>query len=274
MSVQPVRVTPGWLSLREGADAAARAVDLVDLLRPHLSVAVPVVVHDLGCGTGSMARWLAPRLAGPQHWVLHDRDADLLADAELGLPRYAADGSDVTGETRCGDVTRLGDGGLDGATLVTAAALLDLLTAPELARLVTSCVAARCPALLTLSVTGHVELTPGDPLDEALGSAFNDHQRRMTGGRRLLGPDAVGGAVGLFTRLGADVVVRPSSWQLGAADRPLILDWLAGWVGAALELQPALVEPAVAYVERRRAQADAGELRVRVDHVDLLAVPR
>ena len=39
----------------------------------------PLVVHDLGSGTGSMARWLAPRLPGPQHWVLHDRDADLLA---------------------------------------------------------------------------------------------------------------------------------------------------------------------------------------------------
>ena len=36
------------------------------------------VIHDLGCGTGSMGRWLAPRLPGPQHWVLHDRDADLL----------------------------------------------------------------------------------------------------------------------------------------------------------------------------------------------------
>ena len=27
---------------------------------------------------GSMGRWLAPLLAGPQHWVLHDRDPDLL----------------------------------------------------------------------------------------------------------------------------------------------------------------------------------------------------
>ena len=28
-----------------------------------------------------MGRWLAPLLPGPQHWVLHDRDADLLAVA-------------------------------------------------------------------------------------------------------------------------------------------------------------------------------------------------
>ena len=37
------------------------------------------VVHDLGSGTGGMPRWLAPLSPRPQHWVLHDRDADLLA---------------------------------------------------------------------------------------------------------------------------------------------------------------------------------------------------
>ena len=34
--------------------------------------AAPIVVHDLGSGTGSMMRWLAPLLPGPQTWVLHD----------------------------------------------------------------------------------------------------------------------------------------------------------------------------------------------------------
>ena len=45
------------------------------------------MIHDLGSGTGSMSRWLAPRLPGPQHWVLHDRDADLLARAAAGMRR-------------------------------------------------------------------------------------------------------------------------------------------------------------------------------------------
>ena len=44
------------------------------------------VIHDLGCGTGSMGRWLAPLLPGPQHWVVHDRDADLLEVAAADLP--------------------------------------------------------------------------------------------------------------------------------------------------------------------------------------------
>ena len=58
------RLTPQWLALREPADAAARAADLADLLGRHVPATGRWVIHDLGCGTGSMGRWLAPRLPG------------------------------------------------------------------------------------------------------------------------------------------------------------------------------------------------------------------
>lgn len=67
------RYAPAWLALREGADAAARASRLLGPLRQHLEAAAgepggaePApgrstwVIRDLGCGTGSMGRWLAP----------------------------------------------------------------------------------------------------------------------------------------------------------------------------------------------------------------------
>ena len=88
------------------------------------------MIHDLGGGSGAMGRWLAPRLPGPQHWVVHDRDADLLdCVADAGRPPTAA----VTVEARRSDITRLAPGDLAGASLVAASALLDLLTADELA---------------------------------------------------------------------------------------------------------------------------------------------
>ena len=57
-----------WLALREPADAAARSRTLVDVLRPVLDGRPdrPLEVHDLGCGAGSMGRWLAPLLSVPQ----------------------------------------------------------------------------------------------------------------------------------------------------------------------------------------------------------------
>jgi SAM-dependent methyltransferase len=264
--VGDTRVTPDWLALREPADAAARATELL----AHLP-AGPHVVHDLGCGTGAMGRWLAPRLAGPQHWVMYDRDADLLPLAAAGMPAHAADGAPVTVETRRRDITRLDDADLAGATLVTASALLDMFTADELDRFVAACAKAGAPVLLTLSVIGRAELSPAHPLDAEIAGAFNDHQRRDHGGRRLLGPDAVGRAAEAFAARGADILVRPSVWRLGPTDAALTSEWLAGWIGAAAEQRP--ITGVDAYAVRRSAEAAAGRLRVTLHHADLLARP-
>ena len=89
MIAEEVRVSPEWLQLREPADAAARSAELAERLGRHLATAGRLVIHDLGGGSGAMGRWLAPRLPGPQHWVVHDRDADLLelAVADGPAPR-------------------------------------------------------------------------------------------------------------------------------------------------------------------------------------------
>lgn len=262
--------SPTWLRLRESADAAARAADLLDALPPRPAGDTPRVIHDLGCGTGSMGRWLAPRLPGPQHWIMYDRDSVLLKHAADTMTDAAADGAPVTVETRQADITRLTAADLAGADLVTASALLDLLTADELASLAEACVTAGCPALFTLSVSGRVELSPADPLDEEIVAAFNAHQRRRTGGRLLLGPDATAAAAAAFTRLGATVLTRPSPWVLDADQSDLAAEWLTGWVGAATVHSAKVEKQVTAYLRRRLAEAATGRLRVVVHHEDLL----
>lgn len=274
MTAETPRVSPEWLAVREPADAEARAPDLVEQVRRRLPVGGRLVIHDLGCGSGAMRRWLAPQLPRPQHWILYDRDAELLAVAAADLPGAASDGVAVTGETRRRDITRLDAADLGGAALVTASALLDVLTADEVGRLVTACAGAGCPVMVSMSVVGRVDLTPSDPLDELVADAFNAHQRRTTGGRRLLGPDAVGAAVDAFTRLGAEVLVRPSPWRLGVAHAALAAEWFTGWVAAAVEQRPELIGAIPAYARRRLADAAAGRLGVTVHHQDLLALPR
>src|SRR4051812_41599654 len=173
-----VPVSAAWLALREPADAAARATALVDQIRQRLPPSDRHVIHDLGCGTGAMGRWLAPLLPGPQHWVLRDRDADLLEVAAAEVPSPAADGAAVSVEAKLSDIIRLDPSDLAGASLITASALLDMLTGDELAALIAVCAGAGCPTLLTLSVVGRVELSPADPLDRRVEAAFNAHQRR------------------------------------------------------------------------------------------------
>ncbi|MEO3746771.1 class I SAM-dependent methyltransferase [Plantactinospora sp. B5E13] len=260
-----------WLALREPADAAARSTDLVEQVRRHLGETGPIVVHDLGTGTGSMGRWLAPRLPGPQHWVMYDRDPDLLARARAGMAGRAADGSPVSVRTRECDITRLTADDLDGASLITASALLDMLTADELDRIVATCADTGCPTLFTISVLGRVEFTPADPLDGEIAEAFNAHQRRTVDGRRLLGPDAVDACVEAFRRRGVPTVVRSSPWLLGPDQAALVGEWFTGWLDAAVEQRPELAGRVDAYADRRRAEAAAGALEVVLHHQDILA---
>jgi hypothetical protein len=235
-------------------DAAARSAALASIVRAELPAAP--VVHDLGSGTGSMARWVS-RFLPHARWVLHDRDGELLALAPAGVER------------RIGDLAALTADDLADAGLVTASALLDVLTAAEVETIVAACARRRVPALLTLTVVGRVELDPPHPLDVAVAAAFDVHQRRTVGGRRQLGPDAVGVAVRAFVARGAAVEVRPSPWLLGSADADLVEAWLRGWVGAAAEGRPDLgIED---YLAGRVAAARAGRLRVAVHHADLLA---
>jgi hypothetical protein len=273
MSAEVIRVSREWLALREPADAAARSRELVEHLVSRRSGGGRWVVHDLGCGTGAMGRWLAPLLPGPQHWVLHDRDADLLEVACTAVPGPAADGAAVTVEAKESDIGRLKPSDLAGATLITASALLDMMTAEELAGLVNLCAGVRCPGLVTLSVVGRVSLIPEHPLDGPVTAAFNDHQRRETERGRLLGPDAVAFAVEEFGRSGAEVLVRTSPWRLGASDADLAAEWLAGWVGAAREQRHELFAETDGYARQRLEQARAGQLEVIVEHADLLVLP-
>lgn len=273
MSPLAATVTPEWLSLREPADHLARSRALVDRLLSLLPRDGVVVVHDLGSGTGSMTRWLAPLLPGRQRWVLHDLDDTLLAHAAATASSHPHRDAAVAITTLHGDVSEIDATALAGSTLVTTSALLDLLTVDEVMGIATACTGAGCPALFTLSVTGHVQLTPHHPLDAAIEAAFNAHQRRVVDGRRLLGPDAVAQAVTAFSRLGADVHVADSPWRLGADHVDLIGEWLTGWVAAAVEQQPGLAGSTRGYLAQRLAEAAAGRLEVSVGHADLLAVP-
>ena len=262
MTALPV-VSADWLALRADADARSRSLSLATYVARGIKPG-PVVVHDLGSGSGAMMRWLAPLLPGPQEWVLHDADASILA-ARGSRPVRDASGGPVASRTSVERLADLPVDAFEGASLLVASALLDVLTHDELRAIVDACVAARVPTFFSLSVTGRVSLDPARATDARFEAAFNDHQRRDADGRRLLGPDAAATVRRLFETAGWNVDTEPTPWVLGASDRPLIAEWLDGWLGAAVEQTPGL---AVAADEYR-----PGDLRVVVHHEDLLAWP-
>ena len=179
------RFDADWLALREGADAAARARELTDLAANWLCGRghVPYACVDLGTGSGSNPRFLAPRLPGPQSWRLLDHDAALLERAARDCAdlRDAA-GNPVVLRPECRDLSALTAADLGGADLVCASALIDLVGASWLDRLAEACASAGAAVLFSLSVDGEWccrrgGAEDGDPDDALVRSAFNAHQR-------------------------------------------------------------------------------------------------
>ncbi len=268
-----IEVSSDWLALREQEDARARSRRLARDAAGRLGSG-PIVIHDLGSGTGSMTRWLAPLLPGPQTWVLHDWNADLVERAAESAVPVDQEGRAVTVRTRTGQLARLGSDDLEDASLVTASALLDVLTAEEVRAVVQACVDAGCPALFSLSVTGEVRLDPRDSRDDLIQAAFNEHQRRRVGERRLLGPSGGAFAHRLFLEAGWNVRAAATSWRLGDHDPRLLEQWFDGWLGAALEQRADLRGEGAGYRASRSSQLQHGSLSAVVMHTDLLAWPR
>jgi hypothetical protein len=225
-----------WLSLREPFDAAARAAPLVAELRRHIprgTKAAPFEVVDLGAGAGSNLRHLAPRLGGDQHWRLVDHDRALLEAAVTTTRAWAAargatvapPGAELTlraadfacrvgGEVRdlAGD---LGGLALPSSGLVTAAALLDLVSQHWLEALAKRCEAARTAVCFALNYDGRTVCTPDEPDDALALDLFNLHQRLDKGFGAALGPTAAGAAERVLTKLGFRVLTERSDWDIG-----------------------------------------------------------
>lgn len=246
-----------WLALREPADRAARDAALA---RQAAAAAGPVpVIVDLGCGTGATFRALAPLLPGGTRWRFVDNDPALLALAGAA----AGPGAELVPA----DLADLDALPLDGATLVTASALLDLVSEDWLAGL-----AARLavPFYAALSYDGRMDFAPQDPRDGAVAAAFNRHQRGDKGFGPALGPEAGDRAAAVLAAAGFAVDRADSPWRLGPGSAALQRELTRGIAAAAAE---AGADPDAAAAWARQRDAGAAAATCVVGHVDLLALP-
>jgi SAM-dependent methyltransferase len=258
-----------WLALREPYDGRARNRDVLQSVAAAAAADATVAVVDLACGTGSTLRAIAPRLPARQDWRLVDNDLSLLARAAAGkaVPGIAVTRIPV-------DLTRDLEAALDGpVNLVTASALLDLVSDEWLDRLVTEVAARRLPFYGALNCDGRVSFDPADPLDAAVIAAVNRHQQTDKGFGPALGPRAAEAAIARFKAAGYAVVHGRSDWQLLPRDHDIQRDMLAGWAGAAREIGAVSLPEAAAWLTRRRDLLAAGRSTIAVGHVDIFACP-
>jgi SAM-dependent methyltransferase len=228
-----------------------------------------VRVLDLGSGTGANMRYLAPHLPDRQSWLLVDYDQALLA--RVLAP---TDGSRRV-ETRHLDLNALdGDAVRDcfsGRGLVSASALLDLVSEEWLRALAARCRDNGAAVLFALSYDGRIEFAPEEPADAEVRDLVNQHQRTDKGFGRALGPEALAAADLFLVTLGYMVERERSDWVLGPDSPELQRQLIEGWAHAAAEIAPQRSDSIAAWRIRRLAHVAAHRSRLVVGHEDLAA---
>jgi SAM-dependent methyltransferase len=245
-----------WLSLREPVDRQARNADL---LEQAVQAAGPdPVILDLGCGTGSTLRAFSGHLPDHAVWHLVDNDPALLEIAKtLG-----------NCETHVLDLADLQALPLQGVTLVTASALLDLMSAEWVDGLVALLVEKGIGFYAALSYDGVMQWDPTLPRDRQITEAFNQHQRSDKGLGPALGPDAVTTAMDAFTKAGFAVTHASTPWRIDAGHADMHRELVQGIASAASEANASMTDDWA-----RTRIAMAADSLCLIGHQDILALP-
>jgi hypothetical protein len=252
-----------WLALREPVDHVARSEALARDVLSTLGAAPGIL--DMACGTGSNFRYLSRQLSlSRADWLLVDHDAALLT--------RVAPAPNVT--IRRHDLQTLDDPLFAGRVLVTASALLDLVSESWLRLLADRCRRHGAAILFALSYDGRMTCEPVEPEDGMIRDLVNRHQRIDKGFGPALGPDAAALAADVFGELGYRVTSRASDWVLDAASSPTALtrQLIDGWAAAAAEIAPERSGQIEGWRARRLAHLGAGRSIVTVGHQDLAGV--
>ncbi len=274
-----------WLALRETADHRARDVSLRDQVVHDLAHLArvrpgPINLVDLGCGSGSNLRALAPHLPATQHWTLVDYDPALLSAAKAALMQWAdkivseqetlvvlKNGKHISIDFLCEDLSSNLEAVLSRPMdLLTAAAFFDLVAESWLERF---CGLLNAPLYTVLTYNGQEVWSPPQATDAAMLKAFHAHQQTDKGFGAAAGPTAAGVMEKLLKARGFAVSSAQSPWKLNASDRNLIEQLAIGSAGAVLETKRVSVEEVSAW-KQSRSVAQTCE----IGHTDLYARPR
>jgi hypothetical protein len=278
-----------WLGLREPADAAARSVSLTRAIAGPLAREEEVHVLDLAAGTGSNVRYLVDHLSVRQRWLLVDGSSALLAQVPIRMSSWGIargyEPTRVRGElvlrgdrrtcrvrSRLLDLRALDDDGIfAGRVLVTASALLDLVSETWVRTLADRCRENGAAVLFALTYDGAIRCVPEEPEDEMVRELVNRHQRTDKGFGAALGPDAAALTERCFAGVGYRVRRERSDWELPpdaiGLQRPLI----EGWAHAAAATAPAQAGLIQGWRDRRLIHVENRRSRLTVGHEDLAA---
>jgi hypothetical protein len=283
-----------WLSLRESVDHRSRnsllqekVIDYLHQIADSKDGAIQII--DLGSGTGSNLRALAPLIHRNQQWTLIDYDPLLLNSARQKLCAWADstitdvkknDSDDfttvkpltliknehqITVEFLQNDLAKNLPAVLSRpADLITAAAFFDLVAFDWLDQF---CKLLQSPLYTVLTYNGEERWLPEDPRDTEILKAFHSHQARDKGFGPAAGPLALVVLKQLLTQRGFKLETGKSPWMLGSDDSLLIAELARSTAQAAAETKLVSHETSEKW-GMHRSQSH----RCEIGHDDLFAI--
>jgi SAM-dependent methyltransferase len=299
----PEGFDPDWLALREPFDALARSERIADALIATLPARPRLL--DLGAGTGSLFRWLAPRIGRAQAWTLVDADRAMTEAAfETIADRAEGIGLKVTFPNRrtllvhapggawrvealiadLAEAPRAIAAALRDADAVLSSALCDLVTEAWLERMAAG---LRVPFYAALCVDGRERFLPPHAADPAIAAGFRRDQSRDKGfGAPALGPRAPEAIARIFGARGFAVASVASDWVADARrghpglhpvfrdrGRDFLAHLVLGHAAAAERQRRGARGPNDAWGLARLGQIRDRRLALRIGHRDLLCLP-
>jgi len=249
-------------------------------------------ILDLGTGSGANLRYLAPRLGPVQRWRLVDNDAALLADLPRALRNWAqanrcsVEACDARLSIQSSSFSAILDldhrdlaTGFDQLTLgdvdlITASALLDLVSHAWIEHLVQHCRRASCAVLFALSYDGGTAWEPELAMDEQVRRLLNQHQGSDKGFGPAAGPQAVPHAAKCLQDAGFQVLQGRSDWLLNAADGALQAALATDWAQAAAAVDPRKSARITEWLQQRLKLIQRRNSVLNVGHIDLFGMPR
>ncbi len=251
-----------WLELREPVDHRSRNASVMSACAAWCNEHSVRRAIDLGAGTGSNARYLRPRLAMIEDWLLIDNDERLLSEAKADFDTKAMNLMALSSSEE-----------IEHSGLITGSALLDLVNASWLRGLVLACQRQGAAILFTLNVDGRIAFEPPLTEDKLVLNGFKEDQDRDKGMGTALGITAPNFLQGLLLDHGYYAVAGDADWNLGPADNVLQEEYLRGLVDA---VHMAVSDRATTTDDWLRQRLDLnkrGLSQITVGHIDIFAAP-
>lgn len=256
-----------WLAAREPLDHSARSREVLSAVGHYFIDQPPLVVSDMGSGTGSTVRALQSYLEKDAHWHLFDNDQVLLNRIPDRIPRGTFSSSQVDLSVSLEPLFET------EPDLLTTSAFLDLVSRPWLVGLVENTTKRRIPFYAALTYDGMASCQPEHHTDTAILDALNRHQMGDKGFGPSLGPQAGAEAIRLFSAAGYDVIRERSDWKADARHAKFQKLLFEGWHMAACEIAPDQKTQFDQWLADRLELLGSTGSQTSVGHIDFFAIP-